>query len=141
MQANQSKNRPAKDVAALVHTGAPILKAIASVAQARGLSEAAVSAAYYRSRGETSSAPRGHGNQHLTDRQNKVLLYLALAFSGAHLAWDSHVLSQVVFVLFTITVGTRWCERWIEKHLSFLSPRKGKYLARKRDDDYILSEV
>ena len=77
----------------------------------------------------------------LTNEQNETLLTVALAFSGANVAWNKQVLALAVKALLDLTPNSKWCRRWIHSHKKALTPRKSKHLSKKRSTAAMLGEV
>ena len=122
----------------LISDGSPLSEALSQVADEFDTSPDSVRGHYYRAGGNQT---RAHGNQLLTNDQSQTLLTVALAFSGANVAWNKQVLALAVKTLFDITPNSKWCRRWIKANVKALTPRKSKHLSKKRSTATMLGEV
>ena len=122
----------------LVGGGMRLKDACKQVAREFETTQAAVRLRYYRAGGNQLKA---HGHCLLTDEQDQTLRIVALAFSGANLAWNKQLLAFAVTALFDIQPQRSWCNAWLERHADSLSPRKSKHLSKKRDATGMLAEV
>ena len=122
----------------LIANGTLLSEALSTVANEFDTSPDAVRGQYYRAGGNVA---RAHGNQLLTDEQNETLLVVALAFSGANVAWNTQILALAVKALFDITPNSKWYRRWISSNKKALTPRKSKHLSKKRSTSEMVGEV
>ncbi len=122
----------------LVSEGNGVLASLQIVAKEEGLTIAAVRSMYYRA---NLTKDRSHGNRLLTKQQEVVLLHLAVSFSVANKGWNMRLFRTVMTKVFDVAPGRHWYRAWLKENKKFLSRRKSKHLAKKRNSNYMLTEV